>query len=67
MEAGALATPLNELFFQYWEPQKFTVLPLTIPLGIVDGGVPADRSPTTKPPALGADATITVDELLEDP
>jgi hypothetical protein len=63
MDAGAFTTPENELFFQYCEPQKFTlvpliVLPLTVPSAV--------RSPTTKPPDEGRDAVVSVADVLDD-
>src|SRR5579871_390198 len=59
MDAGALMTPLKELFFQYCEPQKFTVvlrigLPVAVPSAV--------RLPTMKSPVPGSEAVVSVDE-----
>ncbi len=58
MEAGALTTPENELFFQNCEPQKFTLVPFV--------GAPAVTSPTTKPPVEGNEAVVSVADVLDD-
>ena len=63
MDAGALTTPLNELFFQYCEPQKSTVVPM---IGLPVAVPSAVMLPTTKSPVPGSEAVVSVVELLED-